>query len=116
MCIRDSDSTVLRNIGVPLGHTIIALKSTLKGLSKLLVNKDKILKDLDENWSVIAEGIQTILRREGHPNPYEALKDLTRKNSVINQKTIGDFINTLKVNDKTKDELRKITPHNYTGI
>jgi len=111
-----TDSTVLRNVGVPFSHTIIALNSTIKGINKLIVNKDKISKDLNENWAIVAEAIQTILRREGHPNPYEALKDLTRKNSVINQKTIGDFINTLKVNDKTKAELRKITPHNYTGI
>ena len=111
-----TDSTVLRNVGVPFSHTIIALNSTIKGINKLIVNKDKISKDLNENWAIVAEAIQTVLRREGHPNPYEALKDLTRKNSVINQETIGDFINTLKVNDKTKDELRKITPHNYTGI
>ena len=111
-----TDSTVLRNIGVPLGHTIIALKSTLKGLSKLLVNKDKILKDLDENWSVIAEGIQTILRREGYPNAYEVLKDLTRTNEKITKEKISDFINKLDISNSIKKELSAITPFNYYGI
>ena len=111
-----TDSTVLRNIGVPLGHTIIAFKSTLKGLSKLLVNKDKILRDLDENWSVIAEGIQTILRREGYPNAYEALKDLTRTNEKITKVNISDFIKNLDVSNSIKKELSAITPFNYHGI
>ncbi len=111
-----TDSTVLRNIGVPLGHTIIAIKSSLKGLHKLLLNEDKILGDLDNCWSVVAEAIQTILRREGYPHPYEALKALTRTNQAITRETISDFIDQLDVNDAVKAELRAITPHNYTGI
>ena len=111
-----SDSTVLRNIGVPLGHTIIALKSTLKGLSKLLVNKNKIHDDLENNWVVIAEAIQTILRREGYPNPYEALKDLTRINTKITKESMSDFIDNLNISDSIKTELKAITPFNYTGI
>jgi adenylosuccinate lyase len=111
-----TDSTVLRNIGVPLGHTIIALKSTLKGLSKLLVNKNKIHDDLEKNWAVIAEAIQTILRREGYPNPYEALKDLTRINIKITKESMSDFIDNLNISDSIKTELKAITPFNYTGI
>ena len=111
-----TDSTVLRNIGVPLGHTIIALKSTLKGLSKLLVNKNKIHDDLEKNWAVIAEAIQTILRREGYPNPYEALKDLTRINTKITKESMSDFIDNLNISDSIKTELKAITPFNYTGI
>ena len=111
-----TDSTVTRFIGVPLGHTIIAIKSTLKGLNKLLLNEPAIEKDLEENWAVVAEAIQTILRREFFPNPYEALKDLTRKNEVINKESIHNFIDTLNVDDKVKSELKKITPQNYTGI
>ena len=111
-----TDSTVLRNIGVPLGHTIIALKSTLKGLSKLLVNKNKIHADLENNWAVVAEAIQTILRREGYPNPYEALKDLTRTNMKITKLSMLNFIDNLDIDDSLKKELKTITPFNYTGI
>ncbi|MBT8393967.1 MAG: adenylosuccinate lyase [Flavobacteriaceae bacterium] len=111
-----TDSTVLRNVGVPFGHTIIAFKSTLKGLSKLLLNESKFNDDLENNWAVVAEAIQTILRREGFPNPYEALKRLTRTNESITKKSISNFIDTLEVNDKIKQELKKITPQNYTGI
>lgn len=111
-----TDSTVLRNVGVPFGHTIIGLKATLKGLNKLLLNEDKFEQDLENNWAVVAEAIQTILRREAYPNPYEALKGLTRTNSKIDQKSIADFIDTLEVNDKVKEELKQITPSNYTGI
>ena len=111
-----TDSTVLRNIGVPLGHTIIALKSTLKGLSKLLVNKNKIHADLENNWAVVAEAIQTILRREGYPNPYEALKDLTRTNIKITKLSMSNFIDNLDIDDSLKKELKTITPFNYTGI
>ena len=111
-----TDSTVLRNIGVPFGHTLIAFSSLSKGINKLLINKLKISEDLDNNWAVVAEAIQTILRREGYPNPYEALKELTRKNSAINAKTIASFIDTLKINDAIKEELKRITPNNYTGI
>jgi adenylosuccinate lyase len=111
-----TDSTVLRNVGVPFGHTLIAFQSTLKGLNKLLLNQKKIEQDLDNNWAVVAEAIQTILRREGYPNPYEALKGLTRTNEKINQQTIADFINTLKVSEVIKSELKAITPSNYTGI
>jgi adenylosuccinate lyase len=111
-----TDSTVTRFIGVPFGHTIIALKSTLKGLGKLLLNRPAIEKDLEENWAVVAEAIQTILRREFFPNPYEALKDLTRKNEVIDKQAIYHFINGLNVDEKVKQELKKITPQNYTGI
>lgn len=111
-----TDSTVLRNIGVPFGHTLIAFKSTAKGLSKLLLNEEKILWDLEQNWAVVAEAIQTILRREGYPNPYEALKGLTRTNERINKETIASFIDTLDVSDEIKRELKLITPHNYTGI
>lgn len=111
-----TDSTVLRNIGVPLGHTLIAFQSTLKGLGKLLLNKDKLAEDLDNNWAVVAEAIQTILRREAYPNPYEALKGLTRTNEKINAESIANFINTLEVSDEIKNELRNITPSNYTGV
>ncbi|SHF59482.1 adenylosuccinate lyase [Salegentibacter echinorum] len=111
-----TDSTVLRNIGVPLGHTSIAFKSTLKGLDKLLLNKDKLNEDLEANWAVVAEAIQTILRREGFKNPYEALKGLTRTNERINKESIANFIETLAVSEAVKEELKKITPQNYTGI
>ena len=111
-----TDSTVLRNIGVPFGHTIIAIQSSLKGLGKLLLNEHKIYEDLDNCWSVVAEAIQTILRREAYPNPYEALKALTRTNQAINEASIKDFIETLEVSEDIKKELRVITPHNYTGI
>ena len=111
-----TDSTVLRNIGVPFGHTIISLTSTLKGLNKLLLNQEAFDKDLEDNWAVAAEAIQTILRREAYPDPYEALKGLTRTNAKINQKSIADFIDTLDVNEDIKNELKAITPHNYTGI
>ena len=111
-----TDSTVLRNIGVPFSHTIIALSSLNKGINKLLINRKAIQDDLDNNWAIVAEAIQTILRREGYPNPYEALKRLTRKNKSINKKTIADFIETLNVTDKVKKELKNITPSNYTGI
>ncbi|WP_139959375.1 adenylosuccinate lyase [Flavicella sediminum] len=111
-----TDSTVLRNVGVPFGHTLIAFASTLKGLNKLLINKEAFEADLENNWAVVAEAIQTILRREAYPNAYEALKGLTRTNSVINQKSIADFIDTLEVSDAIKAELKVITPSNYTGI
>ena len=111
-----TDSTVLRNIGVPFGHTIIAIQSSLKGLGKLLLNEHKIYEDLDNCWSVVAEAIQTILRREAYPNPYEALKALTRTNQAINEASIKNFIETLEVSEDIKKELRAITPHNYTGI
>ncbi len=111
-----TDSTVLRNIGVPFAHTLIAMQATLKGLGKLLLNADKIAKDLENNWAVVAEAIQTILRREGYPNPYEALKELTRTNTAITKDSIGQFIETLKISDELKTELNAITPSNYTGI
>ena len=111
-----TDSTVLRNVGVPFGHTIIAFTSTLKGLNKLLINKQKFEQDLENNWAVVAEAIQTILRREAYPNPYEALKGLTRTNEKINQSSIANFIDTLEVSSKIKAELKAITPANYTGI
>ena len=111
-----TDSTTLRNVGVPFAHTIIAFKSLNKGLSKLLINKDKISKDLEENWSVVAEGIQTILRREGYDGAYEKLKDLTRKNQKINQTMIYKFIDSLDISSKVKKDLKKITPFNYVGI
>jgi|TARA_B110000881_G_C18582829_1_gene522842 adenylosuccinate lyase len=111
-----TDSTVLRNVGVPFSHTLIAIKSTIKGINKLIVNKLKIENDLNENWAVIAEAIQTVLRREGYPNPYEALKQLTRKNTEINKETIHSFIDSLNIEDKVKNELKLITPTNYTGI
>jgi len=111
-----TDSTVLRNIGVPFGHSSIAIKSTIKGINKLIVNKEKIDNDLNNNWAVIAEAIQTILRRENYPNPYETLKELTRKNTTINQETIHQFIDNLNVDIEIKKELKKINPSNYTGI
>ena len=111
-----TDSTVLRNVGVPLGHSVIAIQSTLKGLRKLILNEDKIKKDLDDTWAVVAEAIQTILRREAYPHPYEALKALTRTNKTMTEETIHEFIKTLKVSDNVKAELMAITPHNYTGI
>lgn len=111
-----TDSTVLRNIGMPYAHTLVAFKSTLKGLDKLLLNESTIHQDLDNNWAVVAEAIQTILRRENYPNPYETLKDLTRTNNVINAKSLSDFIDTLDVDDNVKTELKQITPFNYTGI
>ena len=111
-----TDSTVLRNVGVPMGHALIAFHSTLKGLRKLILNEEKLLQDLDHTWAVVAEGIQTILRREAYPNPYETLKALTRTNEGITAETIASFIDTLDVSDVVKDELRAITPSTYTGI
>ena len=111
-----TDSTVLRNVGVPFGHILIALQSTLKGLNKLLLNEDKIREDLQDHWAVVAEAIQTILRREGYPNPYEALKALTRINTAITAETISNFIDTLEVSEDVKAELKVITPENYTGV
>ncbi|MFI2742395.1 adenylosuccinate lyase [Zhouia sp. PK063] len=111
-----TDSTVLRNVGVPFGHTLIGFQATLKGLNKLLLNEAKFAADLEANWAVVAEAIQTILRREGYPNPYEALKGLTRTNEKINQESIANFIDTLEVSDAIKAELKAITPANYTGI
>jgi adenylosuccinate lyase len=111
-----TDSTVLRNIGVPFAHTIISFNSTLNGLNKLIINKEKFAEDLENNWAVVAEAIQTILRREAYPNPYEALKGLTRTNEKINQKSMADFIDGLTVSEVIKKELKSITPSNYTGI
>ncbi len=111
-----TDSTVLRNIGVPLGHGLIAMQSTLKGLRKLILNEEKLAEDLNNTWAVVAEAIQTILRREAYPHPYEALKALTRTNQKMTQETIHEFINTLDVSDDVKAELLAITPSNYTGI
>jgi adenylosuccinate lyase len=111
-----TDSTVLRNVGVPFAHTLVGFQSTLKGLNKLVLNQAKFEQDLEDNWAVVAEAIQTILRREGYPNPYEALKGLTRTNEKINQKSIADFIETLEVSDTIKTELKQITPANYTGV
>jgi len=111
-----TDSTVLRNIGVPMGHTLIAFEATVKGLNKLVLNEVKFAEDLEKNWVVIAEAIQTILRREGYPNPYEALKDLTRTNTVINKEAIQNFIQTLNVSDEIKVELMQINPSNYLGV
>ena len=111
-----TDSTVLRNIGVPIGHTIIAFESLLKGLNKVLLNEANINQDLEDNWAVVAEAIQTILRREAYPNPYEALKELTRTNDVINKESMANFIDGLEVSEDIKTELKNITPQNYTGI
>ncbi|MDR3694976.1 adenylosuccinate lyase [Mucilaginibacter sp.] len=111
-----TDSTVLRNIGVPVAHTLIAVKSTVKGLNKLLLNTDAINAHLEANWAVVAEAIQTILRREGYPNPYEALKELTRTNQQVNAETIAVFVDALNVDDSIKEEIKRITPGNYTGI
>ncbi|NWJ49666.1 MAG: adenylosuccinate lyase [Bacteroidetes bacterium] len=111
-----TDSTVIRNIGTPLAHTKIAIKSLIKGLDKLILNEEKIKKDLDDNWAVVAEAIQTILRRENYPNPYETLKELTRTNSKVTKETMASFIETLQVSEEIKKELRKISPESYTGI
>lgn len=111
-----TDSTVLRNVGVPLGHSVIAIQSTLKGLRKLILHEEKLREDLDDTWAVVAEAIQTILRRETYPHPYEALKALTRTNKKMTEETIHEFIQTLNVSDSVKAELMAITPHNYTGI
>jgi len=111
-----TDSTVLRNLGVPMGHIAIAMQSTLKGLDKLLLNEAALYNDLESCWAVVAEAIQTVLRREGYPKPYEALKALTRTNETITEKSIAGFIETLNVNENVKAELRKITPHTYTGV
>ncbi len=111
-----TDSTVLRNVGIPFAHSMIAFNSSLKGLNKLLLNEKALARDLQNNWAVVAEGIQTILRREGYPNPYEALKSLTRTNAAINEESIRSFIDELDVDDSVKAELRNITPDNYTGI
>jgi adenylosuccinate lyase len=111
-----TDSTILRNIGVPMGHTLIAFESTLKGLNKLLLNEPKFHEDLEKNWAVVAEAIQTILRREGYPNPYEALKGLTRTNEAIDKNAIHTFIQSLTISEAIKAELMQITPSNYLGI
>ncbi len=111
-----SDSTVIRNVGVPIAHTMIAFASLLKGIDKLIVNKEKILSDLDNNWAVVAEAIQTVLRREGIPKPYELLKELTRKNEKITKEKVFQFIDNLQVTDKVKKELKAITPFNYVGV
>ncbi len=111
-----TDSTVLRNVGVPMGHALIAFQSTLKGLRKLILNEEKLQQDLDNTWAVVAEAIQTILRREAYPNPYETLKALTRTNEGINADTIANFIESLDVSEAVKEELRAITPSTYTGI
>ena len=111
-----TDSTTLRNIGVPFAHTILALKSIEKGLCKLVLNESKLQQDLDSNWAVVAEAIQTILRREEYPQPYEALKELTRGNAAITKQSIHAFIDGLKIAAVVKKELKRITPHNYTGI
>ena len=111
-----TDSTVLRSVGVPFGHTLIGFSSTLKGLEKLLLNESKLNEDLEKNWAVVAEAIQTILRREGFENPYEALKGLTRTNKTINKQSISEFIESLEVSEKVKQELKQISPQNYTGI
>ena len=111
-----TDSTVLRNVGVPMGHSVIAFESTLKGLRKLILNEAKLKEDLDNTWAVVAEAIQTVLRREAYPHPYEALKALTRTNAAITEESIHDFIGRLDVSDSVKAELMAITPYNYTGI
>jgi adenylosuccinate lyase len=111
-----TDSTVLRNLGVPFAHTILSLKSIEKGLDKLVLNKDRLIQDLDNNWAVVAEAIQTILRRENYPKPYEALKELTRGKNSIDKQAIHDFIDGLKITATLKRELKRITPFNYTGV
>ena len=111
-----TDSTVIRNIGVPMGHALISFQSTLKGLRKLLLNEEAISRDLDSCWAVVAEAIQTILRREAYPHPYEALKALTRTNAAITEESIHNFIASLEVSDAVKAELMAIAPHNYTGL
>jgi len=111
-----SDSTVSRNIGVPLAHTLLAFKSLLKGMDKLIINEDGIRQDLNKNWAVVTEALQTILRREGYPKPYEALKDLTRNNKIITRDVLHTFIDTLELDMDVIEELKKIKPDNYTGI
>ena len=111
-----TDSTVLRNIGVPIAHTLIGFKSTINGINKLIVNKSKINADLENNWTVIAEAIQTVLRRINYPKPYEALKELTRTNEKIDKNHIHKFINNLNIDSSIKEELKNITPENFTGI
>ena len=111
-----TDSTVLRNLGVPFAHSLISFKSVLKGFGKLIVNEEAIKNDLEENWAVIAEAVQTVLRREAYPKPYEALKELTRKNTTITKKDFEKFISTLKVDKKVKEELKKLSPASYTGV
>ena len=111
-----TDSTVLRNVGVPMAHSMIAFRSIMKGLNKLLINRAAIDQDLEDNWAVVAEGIQTILRREEYPSPYEALKALTRTNSQVTEQTMREFIETLDVAESVKEELRALTPQSYTGI
>ncbi|MDX1446900.1 lyase family protein, partial [Lishizhenia sp.] len=111
-----TDSTVLRNVGVPIGHALIGFKSTMVGLEKLLLNPAALAKDLENNWAVVAEAIQTVLRREGYEKPYEALKGLTRKNEAVTKETVHNFIETLNVSDVIKAELKEITPSNYTGV
>jgi adenylosuccinate lyase len=106
----------LRNIGVPISHSLLAIKSIEKGLGKIILNRDALKRDLENNWAVVAEAIQTILRREAYPNPYEALKDLTRTNKSITRESIAEFIENLNVNESVKKELRAITPENYTGV
>ena len=110
-----TDSTVLRTVGMPMAHSLIALESTLKGLGKLLLNRQAIDRDLDSMWSVVAEGIQTILRREGYPKPYETLKALTRTNAAVTAESIAEFIETLQVSDEVKAELHRLSPSTYTG-
>ncbi|MNN06373.1 Adenylosuccinate lyase [compost metagenome] len=111
-----TDSTVLRNIGVPFAHTLIAIKSTLRGLRKLILNEQALANDLENNWAVVAEALQTILRREGYPKPYEALKDLTRTNTHVTKETIATFVDNLNVSAEVKEELKAISPSNYTGV
>jgi adenylosuccinate lyase len=111
-----TDSTVLRNIGVPMAHSVIAIHSTLKGLGKLLLNRTAIDRDLNAAWAVVAEGIQTILRREGYPHPYETLKQLTRVNTTVTAESIAEFIDTLEVSDAVRQELHQLSPSTYTGI
>ena len=111
-----TDSTVLRNIGIPIAHSTLAMQSTLVGLDKLLLNEQAFVNDLENNWAVVAEAIQTVLRREGYPKPYEALKGLTRKNEKTTQQSVHQFIDTLTISDDLKRELKEITPHNFTGI
>jgi adenylosuccinate lyase len=111
-----TDSTVLRNIGVPFAYTLIAIKSTLRGLRKLILNESAFQEDLENNWAVVAEAIQTILRREGYPKPYEALKDLTRTNTHVTKDTIAAFVDQLNVSDEVKEEIKSISPSNYTGV
>jgi len=111
-----TDSTVLRNVGVPIGHCIVALTSLKKGLEKLIINEDKIKQDLEDNWAVVSEALQTVLRREKYPQPYEALKELTRTNEKITSESISKFIDGLDVTDEIKQELKNITPFNFTGV